>query len=168
MGCGCGLVEGEGDRYHEFREGDYFTELLKQHHHIEDLRLEIADKLAMHDCSRGEGDYWLGGLEGIPKYIHDYSNILTFGHTGNLAVTYLGSYELDYYIVNVDPDAGTAEVLFHVQNESTLASATHPPFIGYFDFWLESVEPFVNSLVPSGPMSATTQSFWWSEIIEFR
>ena len=112
-------------------------------------------------------DYFLGGVQGVPKYARDYSTLLTFGQTGNLAVTYMGSYDLDYYVTSVNTDSGSAEILFHVANESTLVSATHPPVIGYTDFWEETITPFVNNLVPSGPMSTVTQSFWWTETIYY-
>lgn len=62
----------------------------------------------------------------------------------------------------------TAEVQFTVKNSSSLASATHPPVIGYMDFWNDNISPAVNQLVVGdGPMHTTTQTFSWSEIIDF-
>jgi hypothetical protein len=163
-------LTGRGPRHHEFREGDPFTELLQDHYWIAVTKEKIKTKLAQHNYSPGENDYDLSGLEGIPKYIQDYSNILTFGHTGNLAATYLGSYDLDYFIVSVDPSTGTAQVLFHVWNESTLASATHPSVIGYTELWNNTVTPLANWVASagSGPMQPTTQHFWWTETIKFK
>jgi RHS repeat-associated protein len=161
-------LTGEGPRHHEFRDGDPFTELLQEHEHFGDVREELKLRLLARNYRPGEANYYLGGLQGVPKYFRDYSTLLTFGQTGNLAVTYLGSYELNYYVVAVDEDRGLAEVLINVENESTLASATHPPVIGYTDFWLEVIAPATDNIVPSGPMSRTTQSFWWTETIGFR
>jgi len=161
-------LTGEGPRHHDFREGDPFTELLQEHDHLDEVREEIAIRLNEGNYRPGSADYWLGGLDGTWKYIVDYSTLLTFGQTGNLAVTFLGSYDLNYYIVSVDPETGSAEVMINVENESTLASATHPPVIGYTDFWLETIAPMTNNLVQSGPMSRVTQSFWWTETIYYK
>jgi len=130
--------------------------------------LAIALRVSAGNYNPDEMDYYLGGLQGVPKYAQDYSTLLTFGQTGNLAVTYLGSYDLDYYVTNVNTESGSADILFHIANESTLASATHPPVIGYTDFWEETITPFTNNLVQSGPMSTTTQSFWWTETIYYK
>jgi hypothetical protein len=40
------------------------------------------------------------------KYIRDYSTLLTGRLTGNIAVTYLGSYALTYTILSVDEEDG--------------------------------------------------------------
>jgi len=131
--------------------------------------MKIANRVKVGNYHMYVDNYDLGGLQGVPKYFQDYSNLLTFGHTGNLAVTYLGSYDLIVYVVSVDRDAGTAVVLFYVSNDSTLASATHPPVLGYTPFWQRYVEPAVNNLTAGGgPMSRTTQAFWWTETIHFK
>ena len=80
---------------------------------------------------QGNHNYNLGGLSGVPKYIRDYSTLLTGGLTGNLAVTYLGSYGLKYEVLSIDEEDGTARVHFTVSNSSTIESAAHPPVIGY-------------------------------------
>jgi hypothetical protein len=160
-------LTGEGPRHHEFRDGDPFTEMLQQHEHISEVRETLKLRLLAENYRPGEADYYLGGMQGVPKYFRDYSILLTFGQTGNLAVTYLGSYELNYYVLTVDNN-GSAEVLVNVENESTLASATHPPVIGYTDFWLKVIAPATDNMVSTGPMSRTTQSFWWTETIEFK
>jgi hypothetical protein len=161
-------LTGTGPRNHEFRDEDSFTELLQTHDHIEEVRLKIAQRLKNGNYRPGEEDYWLGGIQGAPKYFIDYSTLLTGGTTGNLAVTFLGSYDLNYYVVDVDAAAGSADVRFHVSNESTLSSATHPPVIGYTNWYLETISPFIDSLVPTGPMSKVTQNFWWDETISYK
>lgn len=160
-------LTGSGPRHHEFRPRDPFTELLQPHEHIEATRIMIANRVRSGDLNPGRNDYYLGGWQGVPKYFRDYSTLLTFGRTGNLAVTYLGSYRLDYCVTNVDANSGTAEVLFRVENESTLASATHPPVIGYTPLWDKLIGRPLDNLIMSGPMSKVTQSFYWTETIEF-
>jgi hypothetical protein len=160
-------LTGKGERHHEFRDGDPFTELLQEHEHLDEVREEIAQRIREGYYQPASANYWLGGLDGMFLYLADYSTLLTLGQTGNLSVTYLGSYNLTYSIVNIDPENGTAEVIIHVTNESTLASATHPPVIGYTTFWLENIAPFTNSFVSTGPMSEVTQSFWWTETISY-
>jgi hypothetical protein len=56
---------------------------------------------------KGNNDYKLSGLSGVPKYIRDYSTLLTGGMTGNIAVTYLGSYGLKYEVLSIDEESGT-------------------------------------------------------------
>jgi hypothetical protein len=160
-------LTGQGARDHEFREGDPFTELLQQHEHIGEVQSVVAGRIAQGNYQPDRDDYDLSGLQGVPKYFNDYSTLLTFGKTGNLAATYLGSYELHYYVVSVDPHDQTAVILIHVNNDSTLASATHPPVIGYTPFWKNYIEPATNNLVPNGPMSTVTQNFWWDETISY-
>ena len=165
---GAEWLTGQGPRDHEFRNGDPFTELLKTHSHIQDVRKRITERVRDHDYRPGEDDYSLGGLDGVLKYVGDYSNVLSLGHTGNLAVTYLGSYNLDYSPVSADREDGSLEVLFHVSNESNLATATHPLVLGYTEFWRENIEPTVNGLTSGGPMSRTTQNFWWTETLHWK
>ena len=161
-------MTGQGPRDHEFRNGDTFTELLKTHSHVQDIRKKATERVRAHDYRPGEDDYYVGGLDGVLKYAGDYSNLLTLGHTGNLAVTYLGSYNLDYFIIDASRQNGTVEVLFHASNESNLASATHPPVLGYTQFWRDNIELRVNALTTTGPMSPTTQNFWWTETLHWK
>ncbi|MBU0491421.1 MAG: RHS repeat-associated core domain-containing protein, partial [Chloroflexi bacterium] len=162
-------LTGQGPRRHEFRDGDPFLEMLKKHEHIEDVREVIVGKVLTYNYRSGAEPNDLQGLEGVPKYFRDYTVLLTFGQTGNLAVTFLGSYTLYYYVVSVDRDAGTAEILFHVSNASSLASATRPPVIGYMPFWQDHIAPVINGIVSgSGPASTVTQAFWWTETVSFK
>jgi hypothetical protein len=161
-------LTGLGQEHHEFREGDPFTGLLQDHEHLDIVRTYVIEQLRNGNYLPGLFSYCLSGLSGIPKYIKDYSTLATGGLTGNLAVTYLGSYGLEYHIVSIDGGSGTAVVLFHVWNSSSLASGTRPPVIGYTEFWQEIVSPFINGLVNSGgPMSTVTQDFWWFETINY-
>jgi RHS repeat-associated protein len=161
-------LTGSGPRHHEFREGDPFMELLQMHEHLELVRLIIASQISAGNFQPGSIPYDLSGIEGVPKYIKDYSTLATGGQTGNLAVTYLGSYKLNYYVVSLDIANGTAQVLIHVQNSSTLGSGTRPPVIGYLPIWQNTVESLVDTITSNGPMSRVTQDFWWTETIRYR
>ncbi len=158
---------GKGPRHHEFRDEDYFTDLLQEHDHLDKVRRAVVERARIYSYRPGRGDYKLDGLQGIPKYIKDYSTVLTAGRTGNLAVTFLGSFRLEYYILEITPEAGTVKVLFHVHNRSTLTSATRPPVVGYWPIWQKYVAPLLNDLVKNGPGSEVTQDFWWNETINY-
>ena len=161
-------LTGTGSRNHEFRGGDPFTELLRQHDYINDVRDLVAERISLGDYTSYREDYSLSGIQGVPKYIKDYSTLATGAQTGNLAVTYLGTYSLRYYVTDVDFENRTAQVLFNVQNSSTLASGTRPPVLGYTPFWTDYVEPAINFIVRNGPMSRKTQDFWWTETITYK
>ncbi len=156
-------LTGTGPRDRTFHDGDYFTELLKQHDHIEDTKNMILDNIRNQDYSPGKNPYELKGVQGVGKYVKDYSTLATGGTTGNLAVTYLGSYELNYEILSVDKSS--AVVQFRVYNESTISSGTRPPVIGYTEWWKNNVGRGLNERFLSGPMSKTTQTFIWRERI---
>jgi RHS repeat-associated protein len=146
-------LTGTGPRTHTFVDGDPFTELLRQHQHIRKLVEGVSTgRLA----PRGPFDYTLSGLEGIPKYGRDYSTLLTVGATGNLAVTFLGSYKLWY-------SASDGTVSIHVWNISSIASATHPPVIGYTRWWSTYIGGPLNKFFLSGPLSPTRQDFYFHE-----
>jgi hypothetical protein len=101
------------------------------------------------------------GTQGVPKYLQDYSTLFTGGLTGNLAVTYLGSYGLSYSVAN-----GTLDI--QAWNTSSIASATHPPVIGYTNWWNNNIGNPLNDFFSSGPMSATTQNFDFHENLAAR
>ena len=105
--------------------------------------------------------YRLGGVDGVPKYFGDYANLATLGHTGNLTVTYLGSFN-----VLATPAASVGlrcvRVDFKVTNTSSFASAVHLPLYGIIPGYRQ-VENLENSLFENGPLSPTTQTITWSE-----
>jgi hypothetical protein len=150
---GAEWLTGWGQRTHNFTDGDPFTELLREHEHIQDL---ISGVCNGSFPPQGRDNYDLSGIEGVPKYFGDYSTVLTGGATGNLAVTYLGSYGLTYSV--------TGGILnIHVSNSSTISSATHPPLLGYTTWWNQHVGNPLDSIFSSGPMSKTTQNFDFHE-----
>ncbi len=161
-------LTGTGPQTRYFEKGDPFTEMLRRHGHIQSVRELVLNRLRNCDGEFGNrSDYDLGGLSGIPKYIGDYSTLLTGGLAGNLAVTYLGSYDLEYKVTDVNWAAGSALIRFHVVNYSTIASATHPPWIGYTDSWNRYIGQPLNDFFSSGPMSEKRQVFNWSDQLRF-
>jgi RHS repeat-associated protein len=146
-------LTGTGPRVHNFTDGDPFTELLRHHQHVQDLINDVCNGTLPPN---GQFNYNLGGLGGVPKYLQDYSTLFTGGLTGNLAVTYLGSYALTYSETN-----GVLDI--QVTNTSSIASATHPPVVGYTNWWNNNIGTPLNNFFSSGPMSATTQNFDFHE-----
>jgi RHS repeat-associated protein len=160
-------LSGSGPRDRTFTNGDKFTELLKQHEHIEETRRGIRDKILAGESGSfsGKSPYNLGGLAGVPKYLRDYSTLLTGGLTGNLAVTYLGSYNLSYNVLSVT--GNSALVQFMVTNSSTISSATHPPVIGYTKWWDKNIGTPLDKHFATGPLSKTNQTFIWTETVRW-
>ncbi|MBK7110613.1 MAG: hypothetical protein IPH61_16255 [Bacteroidetes bacterium] len=161
-------LTGQGPLEHHFFNGDPFTELLKTHEHIEETRKLIANRIATGGKLEDNNDYNLGGLEGVPKYMRDYSTLATAGQTGNLAVTYLGSFSLTYKVTAVDVEKKVATVEFMVSNRSSISSATHPPLIGYTQWWSKYIGTPLNNYLQVGPMSETYQDFKWTETINMK
>ena len=158
-------LSGKGERNRVFVNGDNFTELLKKHSFISDYKKVIAYLIKKGELS-GKKGYDLNGIQGVGKYIKDYSTLLTGGLTGNLAVTYLGSYKLTWSVIKKEENSAT--VLFEVSNSSTLQSATRPPILGYIPLWQNTVGKGLNDAFSSGPLSKTTQRFVWTEKIDLK
>ena len=159
-------LTGKGERNRVFVNGDYMTELLKKHSHIDKIKKKISKNIGKGLLYSNRDGYSLGGIQGIPKYLQDYSTLFTGGLTGNLAVTYLGSYQLKWSVIKIS--GNTATVAFEVYNESKLSSGTRPPVIGYTDGWVNHVAPAIDRLVPHGKMSPTSQLIIWTEEIKLK
>lgn len=156
-------LSGTGPRERIFYDGYYFTELLKQHNHIENTRDMLINNFNNQDFSSGKNDYELSGLQGVGKYIKDYSTLATVGLTGNLAVTYLGSYRLKYEVLS--NNKSSASVRFTVTNSSTIESALRPPVIGYSKWWKNNIGTPLKERFSTGPMSEINQTFIWTETL---
>ena len=156
---------GLGPRTQEFHDGDPMTVMLQQHNWIEATRQLVAHRIAAGGLLVDNHDYSLRGLQGVPKYLVDYSTVFSGGMTGNLAVTYLGSYNLRYWVTNIDFYNRTATVSFRVTNSSNVESILHLPIIGYTPFWHNAVGQPLNSYLVNGPLSPTNQTFNWTETI---
>lgn len=160
-------LTGNGPRSRKFTAGDYFTELLRKHDHIENVKSAIINAIKEKKIIPNHLPYRLSGLQGVGKYAKDYSTLLTLGITGNIAVTYLGSYNLTWHLISLDRNKGIAVVSFMVTNSSTIESGTRPPILGYTDFWKNNIGEKINKVFESGPMSKTTQTFQWTETLKF-
>jgi len=168
FGLGVEWLTGTGSREHHFKDGDPFTKLLQKHVHIQDTRNIIAGviKNGARGDIKGKNNYTLSGFSGVGKYLRDYSTLMTGGLTGNIAVTYLGSYGLKYEVLSIDEQSGTAQVHFSVSNTSTIESATHPPVVGYTQWWSNNVGKPLNNFFSTGPLSPTSQTVEWTETIQ--
>ncbi|MCA2968810.1 MAG: RHS repeat-associated core domain-containing protein [Acidobacteriaceae bacterium] len=168
-------LTGNGPRQRTFTEEDRFTQMLRQHNHINLVIGAIQGQLGSCQTPTPQSlqaagtnpNYSLSGIEGVPKYVGDYSTLATGGATGNLAVTYRGSYGLSFNVSNVNASAGTASVSFHVCNVSSIASGTRPPVIGYTQAYQNTVGRALNNSFSSGAMSPTQQDFFWTQQVSF-
>ena len=160
-------LTGKGPRHRDFTNGDLFTEMLKKHEHIEDTRNMIINNVMNGGALKGTNPYKLGGIEGVGLYIRDYSTLITGGLTGNLAVTYLGSYNLDW-VAKPNAENGTISVTFSIYNTSTMQSASRPPILGYLPIWQKTVGSMINKKFKKGWGSITSQSFRWTETLQMR
>lgn len=163
-------MTGAQPRERYFTSGDMFTEMLKQHSHVEDTRNTIRESIYFWNGKndiQGENPYDLGGIQGVGKYLKDYSTLLTAGKTGNIAVTYLGSYNLVYKVTSIDVENRVATVHFTVVNASTIQSALRPPVLGYTEWWRNNVGNKLNEAFSSGPLSTTKQTFEWTEKVKY-
>ena len=164
FGVGVEWLTGTGPRHRSFNGGDYFTELLRRHGHIEATMGVVSSKIGEGIYS-GRSNYSLSGIEGVGLFLKDYSSLITGGRTGNLATTYLGSYQLSWDVLSIS--GNEALVSFSIDNSSTIQSLLRPPLIGYKKWWQNSIGSYLNNQFSSGPMSKTTQSFNWIETISW-
>ena len=155
-------LSGNGPRSREFTDGDYFAEMLRKHSHYQEAIQRATDQIRI-GILEGTDNYRLGGLGGIIKYLKDYSTLITGGLTGNIAVTYLGSYNLQW---RAEVKDNSAIIHVTVTNSSTMQSATRPPYIGYWSIWQNSVGKMINEYFSSGWGSKTTQTFNLTETVK--
>ena len=162
-----------GPKSRDFTSGDYTVELYKQHEHYQNALSDVTKKLKTHPTNAPNPDYGypyeLDGIEGVGKYVKDYSTLATGGTTGNLMFTYLGSHSLWIEVTANDIERRVATVIFTVHNMSTLESGTRLPVIGYQEWYQNSVGNFLNTKVAgrTGPTSETEQVFQWTETIKY-
>ncbi len=86
----------------------------------------------------------------------------------NRAVTYLGSYQMNYKVIDIKCCDGTANIKFHVENSSTIQSATRPPVLGYAAWWQRYIGSRLNDWFSEGAMSSKSQTFDWTESLYFK
>jgi hypothetical protein len=175
-------LTGLGPARRDFIEGDFMVRKLREHDHINDTKEIISAELSARcfTCRakpyRMSNPYSLAGYQGILKYMKDYSTLGTAGMTGNLVVTYLGSYSLRVHVTNIACREGTAQAVMYVDNTSSLASGTRPPVIGYTKWYTKYISPFINAqtariptlpMATRRPMSPTRQTLTWNEQVHF-
>ncbi|MDE7109599.1 MAG: hypothetical protein K2O49_06510, partial [Muribaculaceae bacterium] len=155
-------LTGKGPRERIFHDGDYFTELLRQHSHYRSA-VRQASIAIQNGKVEDSYDYELGGIGGVGKYLIDYSTLSTLGLTGNLAVTYLGSYRLSWRGERLED---SIVIRITVSNTSTIQSASRPPVIGYWPIWRNTIGSWINNCFQTGYFSPTTQIFYMTENIK--
>lgn len=155
-------LSGEGPRDRVFQDGDYFAEMLKTHSHYQDAIKRATDNIR-NGILEGNDNYELSGFDGVGKYIKDYSTLLTAGRTGNIAVTYLGSYNLQW---RAAVEGNTAVIHVTIKNSSTMQSASRPPVLGYTKIWQNSIGNLINKSFSTGWGSKTTQTFNLTETVK--
>ena len=169
-------LTGLGPRHRNFTDGDAFAEQLRQHKHIQTKIKEVTAALTQkcnENCSfsgpyallEADASYNLSGWSGVINYLGDYSNLLTYGVFGNLAVTYTGSYAARFTMQSVDCCANVAVIEIVINNRSHAASAFRPPVVGYTAWWQRNVAPRINRLFQRGAMSPTTQRVTLTETL---
>lgn len=156
-------LTGTGPRRHDFGPSDPATQVLHKHDFVQGVRDQITAGAIKPGKAKAQS-YSLGGWKGVPEFIKAYSAVPTGGASGNLAAAYLGSYKLTPDIRGIDEN-GVATVNFTAKNTSSLASALHPPVLGYTKFYREHIDPLINGLPKDGPGAATKQTFRWTEKI---
>nr|WP_317127677.1 RHS repeat-associated core domain-containing protein [Chryseobacterium daecheongense] len=160
-------LTGTGPRHRNFTNGDLMTEMLRKHSHVENTRQIILYNVLHGQELSGKNSYQLGGVKGVGLYLKDYSTLLTGGLTGNLAVTFLGSYTLNWTAIP-NYRNHTVTVRFSVENSSTMQSASRPPVLGYLPAWQNTAGKYINEKFKSGWGSKTTQTLIWTEILKMK
>lgn len=132
--------------------------------HVRHVRDAIARRLATGELLSGDEGSWRREL-GSDKVtlLSDALNAATVGKFGNLAETMLGSYALEYEIVEVNRDVAT--VTFTATNDTTRESLNRipdsdlsMPWAGHVDFWHDRF----------GGFQSTGETIVWTEIIEVK
>jgi hypothetical protein len=162
---GWSWLTGTGPQSQCFGPNDEFTKLYREHANTKGVIayfLSEWQRTGKYELGHTYMyDYQLSGFDGVGKYLTDYGTLTTAGLTGNLAYTFLGSHQVRMTPIRENAD-GSVTWRYTAYNESDIESATHPPVIGYTDWWSDTVGAFVDKVVgDEGPMSPKTQ------VIEF-
>jgi hypothetical protein len=154
-------LTGTGPRNQFFGPNDELTQLYREHDHVQDVIGFFDTWTRNGEYEIGHSykyDYALSGFDGVWKYLKDYSTLLTLGSTGNLAYTYMGSHTVRMTPIRENAD-GSVVWRYTAHNESDIESATHPPVVGYTEWWSDNIGAPLNDWVgSSGPMSPTRQT----------
>lgn len=86
-------------------------------------------------------------------------------------MTFLGGFGLTYKVNFINHFTHTADIESHVWNVSSIHSATRPPYLSTTEFWQRNVNPVIipwmRENFATGPMSNTTQDFYWNESVSW-
>lgn len=149
---------------------------MRKHDHIQKQLKKAGDEAEKRCADNNSKDfeipassasYNLSGFQGVGKYMKDYSTLATGGQTGNLAVTFLGSYRATLKVTKIKCCDRTAHVKIDVNNTSTASSGTRPPVLGYTSWWQNNVAPIIDNLFKNGGGSPTSQHIELNEDITF-
>jgi hypothetical protein len=80
---------------------------------------------------------------------------------GNVAASFVGSFDGRYLVDHIDPKTGTARITFEIYNKAHWESATRIPLPGG-----KSVSVISDGNV--GPGQTVDQYFRWSEVLNYR
>ncbi|MFI7609498.1 RHS repeat domain-containing protein [Micromonospora sp. NPDC049366] len=164
--CGWEWVSGTGPDDRTLDNDNKMTKQLQQHGHVQKAREMIAEQIL-----KGNKTY-TPEYDGPPKTLSYQLNTdhLIDDIKHNETAFFLGSYDLTWRVESIDRKAGTATVIFEVDNESDMNSGTHTaPFLGgYSQEWDEKVGRWVNSKFTKGPGAPKHQKIVWKETISLR
>jgi|GEM_PF-3973678 len=161
---GMQYITGRGPRRQVFGQDDPATQILRRDDNLGRLRARIATG-EFPQGKTGQWDQELKGVAGVQNYFKNYLAIPPYGVVGNVADGFLGSYDAEFKVRDIDPQ-GRATVDMHVFNDSDLKSLSHAPVVGYTGWWAANVEPHIIAAGPKGgPFSPTRQDFYWTETI---
>jgi RHS repeat-associated protein len=187
-------LTGNGPARRYFGPGSMLIPFLQQHQHVVDVRQELINQISRYCACESDKtilhwDYSVGGVDGIFLYLKDYSELVKDGLQraidrdraveGNVVVAFLGSFGAKGYLSDIEcmkDGGGTATARFQLWNTSSIQSATHPPLLGYFDFWQKYIEPIIGDIheeiFPVNPVTGrrpggnTRQDFIWDERLQ--
>jgi RHS repeat-associated protein len=166
--------DGTGPANQEFFQVDNMTMGLRSTQHMVGVREKIAGEIASgaymgkdeegnDRFGTGRADYDLPSGDGakgrILKDLTAPFRDLRDGDINETAEAFVGSFDLDYEIMAVDPDSGKAVVTFHAHNQTDVKSMTRNPLV-------PKQEGGGNGPA-TGPWSAKTQDYYWTEVITF-
>lgn len=163
-GLGLEWLSGLGERERIFGEKSKMTTLLRTHWSVAKAKAKIAKVIKSSNQMNGIEKHDLSDDKGILIFLLDGITLLTLGRLGNLAATFLGSYDIHWNVLMKEDNV--AVVLCEAVNNTTARSATRIPKIGYTDWWNNSIGAFSNKVAARiGMGEKTSQKIIWKEVI---
>jgi len=166
-----GMFKNGVGNHQTFYQVDQMTLALRQSPHMNDVRAQIQQNLAAGDYSDQGHDYGSTALDydvpnGLAGHLQQgldafsmFKGAVDRDHMVKTDASMIGSYDVSYQVVAVDPASGKAIVAFHGQNVWDRKSMTRNP---------DTPKDQVSNKGPTtGPYSPQTQDFYWVETIDF-